>query len=221
MWVPCSGDDANRVREQMMRGHGAEEVRVYGLRRPARDGASSRVWRGASVSARLLSDAQALAHAPRPTSQHRDMRHTVGLECRRRSCLQAPDSLSVPTTGREQWDISTPRRSAERARLDKTFVNPSRLSDSSDRARRAQVPAHVRAVPRSRTMKGDGPVDRQVHPAARPARSRARAAAPTASSMRYLRHGGAVMPNYSAQVTEQEAYDLINYLRHEQRTNPR
>ena len=29
IWVPCAGEDALRV-EQMMRGHGAEEVRVHG-----------------------------------------------------------------------------------------------------------------------------------------------------------------------------------------------
>jgi len=29
------------------------------------------------------------------------------------------------------------------------------------------------------------------------------------------------MPSYGAQVTAQEAYDLINYLRHMQQTSPR
>jgi mono/diheme cytochrome c family protein len=37
----------------------------------------------------------------------------------------------------------------------------------------------------------------------------------------YIRHGGAVMPNYGALVTAHEAYDLINYIRHEQKTHPR
>ena len=29
IWVPCAGDDARKV-EQLMRGHGAEEVKVHG-----------------------------------------------------------------------------------------------------------------------------------------------------------------------------------------------
>ena len=29
IWVPCRGEDARKV-EQLMRGHGAEEVRVHG-----------------------------------------------------------------------------------------------------------------------------------------------------------------------------------------------
>ena len=36
----------------------------------------------------------------------------------------------------------------------------------------------------------------------------------------YIRHGGAVMPNYGAIVTAQEAYDLINYIRSMQKKSP-
>jgi mono/diheme cytochrome c family protein len=37
----------------------------------------------------------------------------------------------------------------------------------------------------------------------------------------YVRHGGMVMPAYGAQVTRQEAWDLINYVRHMQKVSPR
>jgi len=37
----------------------------------------------------------------------------------------------------------------------------------------------------------------------------------------YIRHGGAVMPNYGALVTAHEAEDLINFIRHEQKVHPR
>jgi mono/diheme cytochrome c family protein len=37
----------------------------------------------------------------------------------------------------------------------------------------------------------------------------------------YIRHGGVVMPRYGQSVSAKEAWDLVNYLRHEQRTNPR
>jgi len=30
-----------------------------------------------------------------------------------------------------------------------------------------------------------------------------------------------VMPNYGAMITEHEAFDLINYIRHQQQVNPR
>ena len=34
----------------------------------------------------------------------------------------------------------------------------------------------------------------------------------------YIRHGGVVMPSYGAQVTSQEAWELIAYIRHMQQT---
>jgi mono/diheme cytochrome c family protein len=37
----------------------------------------------------------------------------------------------------------------------------------------------------------------------------------------YIRHGGAVMPSYGAQVTAEEAWNLVNYIRHMQKTSPR
>ena len=37
----------------------------------------------------------------------------------------------------------------------------------------------------------------------------------------YTRHGGAIMPSYGAQVTPQEAYDLINFIRSMQKKSPR
>jgi mono/diheme cytochrome c family protein len=37
----------------------------------------------------------------------------------------------------------------------------------------------------------------------------------------YIRHGGMIMPSYGAQVTADEAWDLIHYIRYMQKTSPR
>jgi hypothetical protein len=37
----------------------------------------------------------------------------------------------------------------------------------------------------------------------------------------YIRFGGIVMPSYGAQVTALEAWNVVNYLRHMQKTSPR
>src|SRR5262245_56371704 len=58
----------------------------------------------------------------------RDMRNTVGF-VPQKTYLRAPDTLSVPTTGRELWNGSDVV--AERARFEKTFTNPQAADDSS------------------------------------------------------------------------------------------
>ena len=172
------------------------------------------VWGGASIQ-RGCKDAQRsltqLAYPPK-----RDMRTTVGI-APQKIYLSAPDSLSVPTRGRERWNEAD--AVAERDRLDRTFVNPQ-ASDDSSLARgerkflRTCVPCH------GRSMKGDGPVVAKFIPPPdlMAAMTRGRS---DGFIFAYIRHGGAVMPSYGAQVTAQEAYDVINYLRHMQRTNPR
>jgi mono/diheme cytochrome c family protein len=37
----------------------------------------------------------------------------------------------------------------------------------------------------------------------------------------YIRHGGVVMPSYGAQVTAKEAWDLVNFIRQQQKATPR
>jgi mono/diheme cytochrome c family protein len=175
------------------------------------------VWGGASFSRGCQQAQGSLTHLT--YFERRDMRNTVGF-VPQKVFLQGPDSLSVPTTGRERWDNSTPEAEvAERARLEKTFVNPEPMSDSSvargeRKFRHTCVPCH------GPQLKGDGPVIAKFIPPPDLLGPGPRART-DGFIYGYLRHGGAVMPNYSAQVTKQEAYDLINFLRHEQRTNPR
>ena len=181
------------------------------------------VWGGASVQ-RGCRDVQ---HAFWPLSYHdiRDMRRSVSI-APQKVWLKAPDSLSVPTVGRELWNPGAGREPwnsaddpAERQRLDKTFVNPV-ASDDSSIARgerkyiRTCVPCH------GAEMKGDGPVIAKYIPPPDLLGPLTRGRS-DGYIYSYLRHGGAVMPNYGAMITSHEACDLINYIRYRQKTNPR
>jgi len=153
----------------------------------------------------MIQSATTLAYFPK-----RDMRHTVALLPNKTS-MRVPDSLSVPVGGREP--------AFNRDLLVATWRNPVASSDSSiargeRKFMRTCVPCH------GATMQGNGPVAARFIPPPDllNASSRGRS---DGFIFAYIRHGGAVMPGYGAQVTEQEAGDLINYIRHQQRTNPR
>jgi mono/diheme cytochrome c family protein len=139
----------------------------------------------------------------------RDMRWTVAMIPQRDAPL-VPDSLSVPMTGREYV--------VDRDRLVATFVNPEPMSDSSvargeRKFQKTCIPCH------GTSLKGNGPVAARFVPPPDllGAQTRVRTDGFIYS---YIRHGGAIMPSYGAQVTAPEAYDLINYLRHMQQKNP-
>ena len=153
-----------------------------------------------------------------PYYQTRDMRTSVSF-IPQQTYLKAPDSLSVPVGGKELWNPDPALAVTERTRIEKTFVNPQAADDSSlargqRKFMRTCVPCH------GVSLKGDGPVSAKYIPPpdllAAMTRGRTDGFIYT-----YIRHGGAVMPNYGALVTAHEAYDLINYVRHEQKTNPR
>ena len=153
-----------------------------------------------------------------PYYKTRDMRTSIML-VPQHTYLKAPDSLSVPVGGRELWNTAPGMEASERARLDKTFTNPQAADDSSiargaRKFMRTCVPCH------GMSLKGDGPVSAKYIPPPDllAAMTRGRS---DGYIYGYIRHGGAVMPSYGALVTAHEAYDLINYIRHEQKTNPR
>ena len=140
----------------------------------------------------------------------RDMRRTVAL-IPQKTMMMAPDTGSVPTRGREIFYD----RDVEAAR----FVNPQAPDDSSiargqRKFMRTCVPCH------GAKMDGTGPVSMQFMPPpdllAQMTRERK-----DGYIYSYIRTGGIVMPSYGAQVTAQEAYDLINFIRHMQKTSPR
>jgi mono/diheme cytochrome c family protein len=140
----------------------------------------------------------------------RDMRTTVVIAPQREMMI-APDSLSVPVGGKD-WQT-------ERAVLEVTFHNPEPMSDSS--VARGQRKFLKTCIPcHGVSMKGDGPVAAKFVPPPDLLGYQTRARA-DGYMYSYIRHGGAIMPSYGAQVTRQEAYDLINFIRSMQKKSPR
>jgi mono/diheme cytochrome c family protein len=149
---------------------------------------------------------------------YRDMRNTVVLDPAR-GFLRDVDTSAVSTNGVERPLAGVDLTPEERDALAARFTNPVASDDSSiargeRKFRKTCVPCH------GMELKGDGPVAALFMPPpdllAQPTRDRK-----DGFIYSYIRHGGIVMPSYGAQVTAREAYDLINYLRHMQKTNPR
>jgi mono/diheme cytochrome c family protein len=172
------------------------------------------IWSGATFQRGCHDAGVSLTHLT--YWDKRDMRSTVVIEPQK-TFLMLPDSLSVPVTGKERWNAANEQ--AERDRLDRSFSVPT-PSDSVSIARgelkfkRTCVPCH------GLSMKGDGPVIAKYIPPPDLLGPTTRARS-DGFIYGYIRHGGAVMPSYAAQVTAQEAYDLIHYIRHMQKTQPR
>jgi mono/diheme cytochrome c family protein len=147
----------------------------------------------------------------------RDMRRSVALMPQKVS-NRAPDSLTVPVGG---WGdrLTEDALMNDREKATAGITNPIAADDSSI-ARgsrefiRMCVPCH------GATLVGDGPVAALFMPPpdllAEATRNRT-----DGFIFSYIRHGGVVMPRYGQSVSAKEAWDLVNYLRHEQRTNPR
>ncbi len=153
----------------------------------------------------LVTSTVHLAYFPK-----RDMRRTIGMIPQKTNVLP-PDSGSVPVTGREVFP--------DRDVLAATFVNPQAPDDSSiARGRRkfmkTCVPCH------GPNLAGDGPVAKSYIPPpdllGETTRQRK-----DGYLYSYIRNGGVIMPVYGSQVTAQEAYDLINFIRHLQKVSPR
>jgi len=140
----------------------------------------------------------------------RDMRHTVGIRPLEVRPL-APDSVSVPTSGLEI--------ARDREAFAATFKIPVAADDSSiargqRKFARTCVPCHGSG------MAGNGPVAAKFVPPPDLLGPSTRGRS-DGFIYYYVRHGGAIMPSYGAQVTAAEAYDLIHYIRHMQSTSPR
>lgn len=152
----------------------------------------------------------------------RDMRTSVAL-MPQKGVLLAPDSTSVPVQGLERVPVNASGQPLTGLELTNyyaaTVTNPV-ASDDSSVARgqrkflRTCVPCH------GQSLKGDGPVAARFLPPPDllSANGRGRADGFIYS---YIRNGGSIMPSYGAQVTAQEAWDVVNYIRHMQRTSPR
>ena len=147
---------------------------------------------------------------------HRDMRRTVAFVPQHGN-IRAPDAESVPVQGKdlthglEGIDLAT--------RLGDQLTNPQAADDSSI-ARGERKFLHTCVPCHGPKLAGDGPVAALFMPPpdllAEPTRQRK-----DGYIFSYMRHGGAVMPSYGAQVTVDEAWDVVNFIRHMQKVQPR
>jgi len=152
------------------------------------------------------------AHTDLAYPKTRDMRTSIAL-LSQRGWYRAPDSASVPVTGREVL--------GDPATFDVTFVNPH-ARDAASVARGAAVYARVCTPCHGTALDGNGPVWQSKKflvpiPNLMLPTTRART---DGFIYRYIRFGGAVMPSYGAQVTREEACDVVNYVRDHQEKNP-
>lgn len=143
---------------------------------------------------------------------YRDMRRTVALKPQK-TVNRGPDTSSVPVHGRE-WVT-------DREVLTVTLVNPTVAAElDSSVARGERLYARTCVPCHGRDMRGDGPVAAQFMP---PPDLRAQVTRDRRDGFiySYIRNGGVVMPSHGAIVTGPETWDLVNYIRHMQKVDPR
>jgi putative copper resistance protein D len=142
----------------------------------------------------------------------RDLRRSVALKPQKGLPLLA-DSASVPVSGLER----DPGRDVQAA----TLVNPTAPADLAASVQRGEAEFRRICVPcHGAQLRGDGPVAALFMPPPDllAATTRARTDGYIYS---YIRHGGLVMPAHGAQVTREQTWDVINYLRQLQKVSPR
>ncbi len=149
--------------------------------------------------------------------EYRDMRRSV-VPWPNHVVTRGPSDESVPVSGKELSyglegiDLAT--RLGNELKSPLTAVDDSTIERGHRKFLKTCIPCH------GTSMAGNGPVAAQFMPPpdllAEATRNRA-----DGYIYSYIRHGGVVMPSYGAQVTQQEAWELIAYIRHMQQTSPR
>jgi len=147
----------------------------------------------------------------------RDMRRTVVINPQKVS-LRPPDSLSVPITGREwmpqQADLMA-NREAIGARFHSTVAD-----DDSARAAGGRLFVRLCTPCHGMSMAGNGPVAAKFMPPPdlMGATTRGRS---DGYIYTYVRYGGAIMPKYGHALTVDQTWQVIHYLRDQQKVHPR
>jgi mono/diheme cytochrome c family protein len=140
----------------------------------------------------------------------RDMRRSVALRPQK-GLNRLPDEASVPMSGRE---IVLDRDVAAETLRNPIPASGESVARGDSLFKKLCVPCH------GLSMAGDGPVAAQFMPPpdllAQQTRGRK-----DGYIYSYIRHGGVVMPSYGFQVSAEEAWHLINFIRHRQKVNPR
>ena len=173
------------------------------------------MWSGATMQ-HGCKDFQT-SHTQLMYPEHRDMRRTVAFTPQKGS-LRAPDSLTVPISGVERAPDENQlliNRDATAAR----FVNTVPADDSS-LARGERTFARLCTPCHGKSMVGDGLVAAKFMPP--PDLLAATTRGRTDGYMySYIRYGGAIMPKYGHALSPAATWDVVNYVRHQQRTSPR
>ena len=140
----------------------------------------------------------------------RDMRSSVA-PAPQKGVYRLPDEASVPTSGKE---IAIDRDIAAQTLRNPIPTGDASVAQGDTLYRKLCVPCHGRA------MAGDGPVAAQFMPPpdllGQQTRDRK-----DGYIYSYIRHGGVVMPSYGFQVSAEEAWHLVNFIRHHQKATPR
>lgn len=140
----------------------------------------------------------------------RDMRQTVMLDPQK-TIVRTPSELSVPTIGKEHvTDLQT---------LARTLTNPvpasaASIADGDSTYRKICTPCH------GPNLKGNGPVAPFFIP---PPDLQAQGTRDRSDGYiySYIRNGGAVMPSYGFQLSSEQVWNVVNFIRNKQRTEPR
>ena len=151
----------------------------------------------------------------------RDMRQTVVIDPQRYDptngkwvTFRGPDSLAVPTIGRDRFVGEPPYEEASARIKDPFEVTEASVVRGDTLFRAICSPCHGKA------MLGDGTVAPSFMP---PPDLLAQATRERSDGFiyNYMRHGGVVMPSYGNAVSAHDAWDIIHYLRHMQKVSPR
>ena len=146
----------------------------------------------------------------------RDMRATVAFVPQHKG-MYPPDSLAVNTRGTERLYGLEGGELADK--LGGMLTNPVAATDSS--IARGALKFTKNCIPcHGTTLAGDGPVAALFMPPP-DLLAEATRARKDGYIYSYIRHGGIVMPSYGPAVTAEEAWNLVNYIRHMQKISPR
>jgi len=152
----------------------------------------------------------------------RDMRQTVAPDPQRPIWAEkgapvvwdgTPDSLSVPTIGVDPY-VAPP---GVYDGVEKKIVAPP--STDASIAHGDSLFHTVCWSCHGKTMGGDGPVAAKGMPAT-PLLSEQTRARTDGFIYMYMRHGGALMPSYGNVLSSRDAWSLVHYIRHMQKTTP-
>jgi mono/diheme cytochrome c family protein len=143
---------------------------------------------------------------------YRDMRTSIVITPQR-TVMRAPDDASVPLGGRDLAGEDPPYDKNQN-RVNPVVATDSSIARGERKFKFTCVPCH------GPELAGNGPVATFFMPPpdllAAPTRARK-----DGFIYSYIRFGGVVMPPYGAQVTSEEAWNIVNYLRHMQQASPR